>query len=89
MPMYVYRIHVVLFAADEPLFPDEAVDLSHQTILFKCERKAKNFIQKTLDSYKRTGDFDLWSPDQYTWCLDSKVTNARLTFLLEECRVRT
>lgn len=89
MASYVYRIQVVLSPADAPLFPEEAYDLAKQTILFKCERKAKNFIQKALDSYKRTGDFDLWSPDQYTWCLDSKVTNARLTFLLEECKVRT
>lgn len=87
--MYVYRVQVVLSSADAPLFPDGAYDLTKQTILFKCERKAKNFILRTIDGYLKTGDFDQWCPDKYTWCLDSKVTNARLSFLLEECRVRT
>ncbi len=89
MPSYVYRVEVLLNAADLHNFPDEAFDLSKETILFKCERKAKNFILRTIDGYLKTGDFDQWCPDNKTWCLYSKVTNARLTFLLEECRVRT
>lgn len=89
MASYVYRIQVVLSPADTPLFPKEAFDLSKETILFKCDRKAKKFILRTIDGYLKKGEFDYWCPNLNTWCLDSKVTKARLTFLLEECRVRT
>lgn len=87
--MYVYQVKVELHVGDAPLFPDEAYDMSLQTIVYKCERKARNFVIKTIQSWSTDDRFSVWNPESGKWCVDSKVTNARCTFLISEIKVRT
>lgn len=89
MPMYVYQVKVELHEGDAPLFPEEALDMSRETILYKCERKAKRFILNTILSWWKDDRYTVWNPDNQTWCIDSKVGNARCTFRIVECKVRT
>lgn len=87
--MYVYQVKVVLHSGDAPLFPDEAYTMSLETIIYKCQRKASKFITKTIQSWCTSDRYTVWNPDAETWCVDSKVSNARCTFRIVECKVRT
>lgn len=89
MPMYVYQVKVELHVGDAPLFPDEAYNMSLETIIYKCQRKASKFIIKTIQSWCTDDRYSVWNPDPQTWCVDSKVSNARCTFRIVECKVRT
>lgn len=89
MPSYVYHVRVKLFAQDRNLFPDETWDLSQETILFQNERKAKNFVVKTLQSYAKTGEFEIMNPSQDLWWLCCKVTGVKLSVQIREVRIRT
>ena len=89
MPSYVYHVRVKLSAGDSPLFPDEAWDLSQDTILFQNERKAKNFVMKTLQGYAKSGEFEIMNPAQGLWWLCSKVTDAKISVTIREVRIRT
>lgn len=89
MPMYVYQVKVELNAADAPLFPGEAYDMSRETIIYKCERKATKFVLKTIQSWCTDDRYTVWYPERMTWCVDSNRCNARCTFRIVECKVRT
>lgn len=89
MPMYVYQVKVELHVGDAPLFPDEALDLSRETIIYKCQRKASKYVIKTIQSWCSDDRFTVWNPEPQTWCVDSNVSNARCTFRIVECKVRT
>lgn len=89
MPSYVNIVDFKLAAADEVLHPSEVVELVHKVLPFKCDRKARKFIDSTITQYYKTDEWTVWSPDSNTWCVDSKVSNARLTITLSEVRVIT
>ena len=89
MPMYIYQVKVGLHEGDAPLFPLEALDMRRDTILYKCQRKASKFVTKTIQSWCTEDRYTVWSPEPMTWCVDSKVSNARCTFHIVECKVRT
>ena len=89
MPSYVNIVDFKLAAADEVLHPSEVVDLVHKVLPFKCERKARKFIESTIAQYYKTGEWTVWSPDHHTWYVDSQISNARLTITLSEVRVIT
>lgn len=89
MPSYVNIVDFKLSAADEVLHPAEVVDLVHKVLPFKCDRKARKFIDTTIAQYYKTGEWTVWKPDSNTWCVDSHVSNARLTITLSEVRVIT
>ena len=87
--MYVYQVKVVLHEGDAPLFPLEALDMSRETILFKCQRKASKYVIKTIQSWCTDDRYSVWNPEPQRWCIDSKVGNARCTFQISEIKVRT
>lgn len=89
MPMYVYQVKVELHEGDAPLFPGEALDMSRETIIYKCQRKALKFVVKTIESWFTEFQFSVWNPEPLTWCVDSNVSNARCTFRIVELKVRT
>ena len=89
MPMYVYQVKVELHAGDAPLLPDGALDMSRETIIYKCQRKATKFAIKTIESWCSNDRYEVWSPDPQTWCVDSLLSNARCTIRIVECKVRT
>lgn len=89
MPSYVHIVDFKLAAADEVLHPSEVVTLVHKVLPFKCDRKARKFIVSTIAQYYKTGEWTVWNPDQQTWCVDSIISNARLTITLSEVRVIT
>lgn len=89
MPMYVYQVKVELHAGDAPLFPDGALDMSRETIIYKCQRKATKFAIKTIQSWCSNDRYEVWKPDTQTWCIDSLLSNARCTIRIVECKVRT
>lgn len=89
MPSYIHIVDFKLSAADEVLHPSEVVDLVSKVLPFKCDRKARKFIATTIAKYYKTGEWVVWNPDSLTWCVDSLVTNARLTITLSEVRVIT
>lgn len=89
MPSYVQIVDFKLSAAVEVLHPSEVVDLVHKVLPFKCDRKARKFIESTIAQYYKTNEWTVWCPDRQTWCVDSQVSNARLTITLSEVRVIT
>lgn len=89
MPSYVNIVDFKLSTADEVLHPSEVVALVHQVLPFKCDRKARKFIESTIAKYYKTGEWTVWNPDHQTWCVDSLVSHARLTITLSEVRVIT
>jgi len=89
MPMYVYQVKVELRAGDAPFFPGEALDMSRETIIFKCQRKASMFVTKTILSWCSDDRYPVWNPEPQTWCIDSKLSKARCTIRIVECKVRT
>lgn len=89
MPMYVYQVKVELHVGDAPLFPGEAYQMSLDTILYKCQRKAAKFVIKTIWEWCKDDGYSVWNPDPLTWCVDSKVSNARCTFRIVEYKIRT
>ena len=89
MPSYVYHVRVKLSHADSNLFPDEAWDLSQETILFQNERKAKNFVMKTLQGYAKSGEYEIMNPAQGLWWLCCKVTGVKLSIQIREVHIRT
>ena len=89
MPMYVYQVKVELHAGDAPLFPDGALDMSRETIIYKCQRKATKYVTKTIQSWCSNDRYEVWNPDPQTWCIDSLLSCARCTIRIVECKVRT
>lgn len=87
--MYVYQVKVELHEGDAPLFPDEALDMSRETIIFKCQRKAIKYVTKTIESWFTDFQYTVWNPEPLTWCIDSLLSSARCTIRIVECKVRT
>lgn len=89
MASYVYHVSVKIFAKDRNLFPEEAWDLSQETILFQNERKAKNFVIKTLQSYAKSGEYEIMNPSEDLWWLCCKVAGVKISVTIKEVRIRT
>lgn len=89
MPSYVYQVCIKLNEKAVQYSTDSVVSLLDDTILFKCERKARKFVLSLVDQYKGTGDWCIWQPSKFEWVLQSDVTGAQLTITLKEVYVRT
>lgn len=89
MASYVYQVKLELSSEDKKHHPREVVSILDDTILYKCERKARKFIESTINQYYKTGEWEVWQPDKNTWCVDQMVVGSRLSLTLSEIRVIT
>lgn len=89
MASYVYQVKVECHPADAPLYPQVVDDMSRETILYKCQRKAEKFVIKTIKTWCSDDQYNVWQPEPQTWHIDSSKYSARCTVRILEIKVRT
>lgn len=89
MPMYVYQVKVELSDTDTLHFPALYTFWSKQTILYKCERKARKFVAQAISLLKEDVTYDVWTHGDNQWIIDKLASSQRCTISIKEVRVQT